>query len=549
MELTQFSLLQEEVLLTITTFGSILSILSALFIFLSYLWYPSLQSFPYKLIVSLTLSDAFTCAAYIIGMHPASCHVQAGMIQFFSVASVLWTGCFAFNVYQVLVCGNATVDRWEARYHLFVWGMSAVLLFINLFLNSFSRGFLYCWISSEFSYLRILTWYVPLITTMIFNAVIYLRISRSLANQADIEARLVNIRLMQYIGLFVFAHMWALFNRVQNWISPEYPIFFLYCMQAIFSPLQGFFDSCLYGVNYEVRKHYYHLFHLEYSDTETVSFTDSLYRDQGGNSNFPALFRWDSIPQTPVKSQVYYSEKDVYSQKDVYRESTHLLSDVTTTTRVVEGYLTKKGEISHIWKKKYFLLRDSTLLYSENNALDNAKEISLTNNIVHVTGGSEDSAISFQLEVSGRVYFLQTSNHIEQQKWVKALRAAANPEQNIPMSERPSSRSSSGSMTKSNESPLLHVNQTSSTTSPHSASSNSNSNISPLPPHRDQVMEYTSPGNYRHLGHITSKPDRQYRSRSFPNASLDAILRSGINVNVPRVASHGTLRPMKKGSP
>jgi hypothetical protein len=43
---------------------------------------------------------------------------------------------------------------------------------------------------------------------------------------------------------------------VQNTLYPSEPIFYLYALQAAFSPLQGFMNSIIYGFNDELRQKY-----------------------------------------------------------------------------------------------------------------------------------------------------------------------------------------------------------------------------------------------------------------------------------------------------
>lgn len=466
--MSPFSELQQELLRVLITIASCMSILSSLFIALSYLLYPNLRSFPYKLIVYLTLCDAASCLAYFVpfvGVSPHLCYAQAATLQFFGIASVLWTGCFGFNIYQVLVRGNSTVDRWELYYHAFVWGISLFLLLINILLDSFSLGILWCWIGNDFMYLRFLTFYGPWLGTTIFNGVLYLSITHSLSNQIDIQGRLVNIRLIQYITVFVFGHMWGFINRTQNWCSPNEPIFGLYIMHAIFSPLQGALDSFLYGANHEFRRHYYQIFRVNFSCAEKMSHSDTMYREYYDHTKIPSVLDHDPRPEiTPTKSP-FYSEitpakSPFYFEKDTpHKES--LFSTInggSNKVPVVVGYLTNKGEIQPFWKRRYFIIQENMLMYSQERTLENANKVSLRNSIVRVPDAGEDTATVFQLETSGQIYFLQAANHDEQQRWILGVKMAADSEHKMPMNKRSSSPapgSNSGSKVESRTSPIM----------------------------------------------------------------------------------------------
>ena len=64
----------------------------------------------------------------------------------------------------------------------------------------------------------------------------------------------INRRIRLYIAVFFLVRMWSVINRLQNWANPEAPSFALYLLHSIFSPLQGFCNSLVYGCNTRLRR-------------------------------------------------------------------------------------------------------------------------------------------------------------------------------------------------------------------------------------------------------------------------------------------------------
>ena len=121
----------------VVVIGAVLSMCGSFFIIVSFFSFPDLQTFPYKLIMFLSLADFFSSSTYIlaiqdVGLSPEDvgdcfednfmCFFTAGMSQYFDMASFLWMGVISFNIYQVFVKqrGNDVVE-FEKYYHMVCW--------------------------------------------------------------------------------------------------------------------------------------------------------------------------------------------------------------------------------------------------------------------------------------------------------------------------------------------------------------------------------------------------------------------------------------------
>jgi hypothetical protein len=254
-----FSTGQSKSIKAVVLTGASLSVLGSSFIIFTYWYLPKLRSFPYKLIAYLSLADWFSSFAYILGadndadecVNTVICGLTAAMSQFFDVATFLWTAVIAFNIYCVLVQGKGPeIRRYEKYYHMVAWGIPMVLLIVVAATGSLGDAGNWCWITEDHQIERVLCYYVPLMLIMIVNGVIYVLIGRAVSD--TLEASTINRRLRLYILVFVFIRLWSVINRFQNWVNPTEPVYALYLLHSLFSPLQGFLNSIVYGFNKKV---------------------------------------------------------------------------------------------------------------------------------------------------------------------------------------------------------------------------------------------------------------------------------------------------------
>ena len=91
-------------------------------------------------------------------------------------------------------------------------------------------------------------------------------ISPSLKGRAEHRIRLYLLVFMLCIGV-------GAANRIQNAIAPDHPWFWLYILDAAISPLQGFLNSIVYGMNKQLREKWRELLHTiccGYPETESA---------------------------------------------------------------------------------------------------------------------------------------------------------------------------------------------------------------------------------------------------------------------------------------
>jgi hypothetical protein len=113
---------------------------------------------------------------------------------------------------------------------------------------------------------RYLFFYGPLLAILVFNTATYILVSKKLHNERKRITPIIDEKsprgysiestFRYFLLVLVFCWIFALINRVQNTLYPTQPIFYLYALQACFTPLQGFLNSIIYGFNDELRAKY-----------------------------------------------------------------------------------------------------------------------------------------------------------------------------------------------------------------------------------------------------------------------------------------------------
>ena len=241
-----------------------LSFFGSIFIIFSYYYFIPLRTFPIKMIVMLSFSDLFSSLAYFVGFanHSStcfkkelSCSLSSVMTQFFDVASFCWMTVIAFNIHQIITKSRgASVESNEKYYHAFSWGVSSLLLTVAVATGSMGDAGNWCWIKPGYVFERLFCYYGPLILMIIVMACIYIKIGNNLKTFEMHETTNAIIRRLKlYLVVFLITRIPSITNRVVEMVSKE-STFVLMLLHAIFSPLQGFLNALIYGMNKKITR-------------------------------------------------------------------------------------------------------------------------------------------------------------------------------------------------------------------------------------------------------------------------------------------------------
>jgi len=238
------------------------------------------------------------------------CHVAGALLMYFVVASCVWTCCFAMSLFRI-VQGDKTVEAYERSFHIAAWGGSALFCIALAILAEVSGGNgvlwgepfgaagAWCWIDQDHSIWRLS--YIGVMLMLLFNIVIYIRITCTLRHSTTIpppshlgepifdlddsfegstsgmaslldedhhqahtlgagHSKAATMFLLEsratrhylwYIVAFVVVQLPGFVHRMYQFYSYSDSLlqYWLYIVQALTQPAQGFFTFLLYVTN------------------------------------------------------------------------------------------------------------------------------------------------------------------------------------------------------------------------------------------------------------------------------------------------------------
>lgn len=272
---------QSRICAILSTISGSVSIASCLVLIILYTWFKEYKTFHLRLIYVQTWLDLLLSVCYVLGANTREklisensggllCGLEAGFLQLTGVASILWTGALAHTFLRVLGYKDDLVRRFEAPYHLIVWGCSLTNVLVLTLGNGFGDAGLWCWISGDRSaiWYRFGLYYFPTLLVLIWNVCCYALAARRLHMESATSVaahmsgfltpsrQVQSIRIITSFGIFVFVFflVWIISfsNRVAHAIHPDRVIFWLYVCEAITEPSLGFLNVLAYGITEEV---------------------------------------------------------------------------------------------------------------------------------------------------------------------------------------------------------------------------------------------------------------------------------------------------------
>jgi len=187
------------------------------------------------------------------------------MIQWFALTGIFWLACNGYQLYKWVVRKKQAngIRKKLKRYACACFFISGIIALSLLGYDSYGVTNTWCWIdgtTNESSKLRFGLFYVFLIIAWIYNGIILSSISWTVSkrvalnnsHQSNKDSQLksaelvIRNRLQVYLGVFVLTWIFSLINAlVVGLTNKEY--FITSFLQAIFVPLQGFFNAIAYG--------------------------------------------------------------------------------------------------------------------------------------------------------------------------------------------------------------------------------------------------------------------------------------------------------------
>ncbi|KAH7124852.1 G-protein coupled receptor [Dactylonectria estremocensis] len=190
---------QMRILITLERTGASLSLVGVTLIFITYWLFKELRTMPNLFIIFASISNVGASIACLIGQDgiligedSALCQAQAFLLEIFMQSDPWWSLAMAINVFLVIFHGSspASLRRYLWLYCIICFGgpfIPAIVLLVARPNNQMMYGnaTLWCWISNDWSALRIYTYYVPIWICIFFSAVIYFAIGYHIFHQRN----------------------------------------------------------------------------------------------------------------------------------------------------------------------------------------------------------------------------------------------------------------------------------------------------------------------------------------------------------------------------
>jgi len=254
---------QDIITLRLTTrVSSALSTFDSLYIVVSFILFKSIRTTYSVLVFWLSICDLGSSLAWIVfGFVEKSdsspfCIAQGAVVEFFQIGSFFWTASIAYSMYLIIVKKEAEISYIYKYFHAMSWCTGSIIIGVGIPMHWFGDANItdgsyvsWCWFAAGNDLEKFLFYYLPFFVIWSFNAITYLIvhiemrkqiISESLRDKTEQRIRLYLLVFMICIGVGVV-------NRVQNLFGP--PLFWLSFIDALFSPLQGFLNSIVYGLS------------------------------------------------------------------------------------------------------------------------------------------------------------------------------------------------------------------------------------------------------------------------------------------------------------
>ncbi|DBA04108.1 TPA: hypothetical protein N0F65_004216 [Lagenidium giganteum] len=305
----------EEVLLIIS---ASISFAGCTFIFTTWKNFTAPNYLSRRIVASIGLAGLFTAFGFFMSVivnglgenyrrQESLCYVQALTLQYFYLASYLWTGCFAFHLYQIFIIRNEYPEKFLWMYRVVGWGVpgfGVAFLVLRQLTGHVGVGGAdrrWCWITvhrsddvdawdSTGALQQFLLFYLPILCVFVFNATIYVLIVRFLA--ADPMAERFKQKVLLYLVVYFLCSMWGCINRLIQAIRKDHqPCKVITLLECICDPLQPLLNAVVYGMNKQSLNAYKERFcsawlyaSLPSSDEEESGLDDDSEGDGGHHS-------------------------------------------------------------------------------------------------------------------------------------------------------------------------------------------------------------------------------------------------------------------------
>mmetsp|Transcript_73622 Transcript_73622/g.209705 ORF Transcript_73622/g.209705 Transcript_73622/m.209705 type:complete len:460 (+) Transcript_73622:351-1730(+) len=224
-------------LMMIRTASGGLAIFCSFTIIFSYLRFKALRVPSFEIVVWLAASDICANSSYAFFGNPkdgtTECQVQAMAMQFFDMATILWSLTIGYTLYSNVVMQQQFTSR--CAMHSFVWGTSFVLMMLPLIYGNYGQADkdedTWCWIKPDNggNEMRFYVFFGPIWSTFFLSAFFYISTIRVLNKYTEVASEVETQRKLRKLAanlkwyplLFIFSWAFITVVRVMDWVGQK----------------------------------------------------------------------------------------------------------------------------------------------------------------------------------------------------------------------------------------------------------------------------------------------------------------------------------------
>ena len=186
--------------------------------------------------------------------------MQAIIIQWFSLAAILWVVLMSYLMRVWVVCKKHEdrISYSMNQYMKIIFASTGILSFVLLGVDVYGEAYVWCWISPDYDFLRLGCFYCILFLAWLVIAFMLWEVNNELLilqKRSNLTAKIATLidinltvqkRLFVYISIFFAVWFFAILNRIIEQSAGE-PVYATSLLTVIFLPLQGFFNAVAFG--------------------------------------------------------------------------------------------------------------------------------------------------------------------------------------------------------------------------------------------------------------------------------------------------------------
>lgn len=245
------------------------------------------RSLQTKMVALISVTDVLRSIGFLMSLFRGRkiCEAQAALIQFSSLASILWNNCYCCFMYiqfHLMKRSSKSLLKCSYLFHLFCWTLPTVSIILGFYfkLNGPSDAS-WCWISH--GSMRFVFFYIPLTLVLLFNiaaqVVVFIsgyRSRRRFSHNLDEEGSLIDFpeselsslitwQLRLFIVALILTWGIGLAKRIVSLFQDFNSPYTLEVLSTFILPLNGFFNFVAYFISTKGRVLDYTILHKCFS--------------------------------------------------------------------------------------------------------------------------------------------------------------------------------------------------------------------------------------------------------------------------------------------